>query len=121
MPVAEVTDVRELKRYLHRLHGFPPRFRQRLLLPCGRATDDSAKLDSSTDLELVLLNWSEASQMQAEELLTAAQNGSASDAPSLARGLSGFGFLEFRTWWRLWVFCPRASGLGRLGGLQYAL
>ena len=86
VPVAEVTDVRELKRYLHRLRGFPPRFRQRLLLPDGRATDDSAKLDSSTDLELVLLNWSEASQMQAEELLTAVQNGSASDAPSLARG-----------------------------------
>ena len=87
MPVAEVTDVRELKRYLHRLRGFPPRFRQRLLLPCGQAMDDSAKPDSSTDLELVLLNWSEASQMQAEVLRTAAENGSASGAPRPHKGL----------------------------------
>ena len=88
VPVAELTDVLDLKRYLHRRRGFPTRFRQRLLL-CGKPMDDSAKLDSSMNLELVLLNCSESSQMLAQKLLTAALNNSASDAPSLTRAYSG--------------------------------
>ena len=59
IPVGELTDVKELKRHLHQLHSYPPRFRQRLLLG-GNPMDDSAKLDSPMDLDLVsasILRW----------------------------------------------------------------
>ena len=48
--------MKALKQELHQQHGFPLRFRQRLF-PCGSLStlDDTAKLDSETDLELVLL------------------------------------------------------------------
>ena len=81
VPVGELTDVRELKLQLHRLHGFPPRFRQRLLLR-GSPMDDSVKLDSPMDLELVLLTYSATSQMQAFKLVTAAGKGSATEVPN---------------------------------------
>ena len=76
IPVGELTDVRELKLRLRpQLHGCPPRFRQRLF-HCGNPMDDSVKLDSEMDLELVLLTYSASSQTQAEELVTAAGSGS---------------------------------------------
>ena len=76
IPVGELTDVRELKLRLRpQLHGCPPRFRQRLF-HCGNPMDDSVKLDSEMDLELVLLTYSASSETQAEELVTAAGSGS---------------------------------------------
>ena len=49
--------MREVKQRLHRLHGLPPRFRQRLILQ-GSTLDDAEVLASSLDLELVvLLGW----------------------------------------------------------------
>ena len=52
----DVNDARSLKQRLHRLHGLPPRFRQRLF-HCGRPLDDMDRLelDSPMDVELVLL------------------------------------------------------------------
>ncbi|CAE7943955.1 ANKRD50, partial [Symbiodinium sp. KB8] len=82
LPVEELTDVRNLKLLLHRLHGFPTRFRQRLLLG-GNPMADSAKLEKSMDLELVLLNYSDLSQTQADYLVTAALNGFASEVEEM--------------------------------------
>ena len=79
IPFAESGEVRALKQRLHRLHGIPSRFRQRLLC-CGDALDDSVKLDSPMDLELVLLAYSTASKTQGIKLLSAAEIGSASEA-----------------------------------------
>ena len=79
IPVAESGEVRALKQRLNRLHGIPSRFRQRLLF-CGQALDDFVKLESSMDLELVLLAYSTASKAQTSQLLNAAENGSASEA-----------------------------------------
>ena len=42
--------------------------------------DDSAKLDSPMDLDLVLLAYSAGSQTQADELVTAANDGSTTEA-----------------------------------------
>ena len=74
IPVMELSDVRSLKQRLHRLHNFPARFRQRLLHE-GSPLGDDAKLDSITDLELLLLSYHPTSQSQADELVTAAMNG----------------------------------------------
>ena len=81
IPLAEAGEVKALKQRLHRLHGIPSRFRQRLLF-CGDALDDSVKQDSSMDLELVLLAYSNsrASKTQGIQLLSAAKIGSASEA-----------------------------------------
>ena len=54
VPLGEVSEVRELKRHLHRLHNLPVRFRQRLFF-CGSLLDDDAKLDAPMDLDLLLL------------------------------------------------------------------
>ena len=82
--VEELTNVRELKRQLHRLRGFPTRFRQRLLLG-GNPMDDSVKLDKSMDLELLLLNYAAPSQMQADDLVRCALRGSPSKAQTCKR------------------------------------
>ena len=79
VPVVEVIDVRSLKQRLTGLHGMPNRFRQRLF-SCGNPLDDSATLSSPLDLELVLLTHSDATQTQANELVTAAANGSTTQA-----------------------------------------
>ena len=47
-------DLRALKRRLNQVHGFPPRFRQRLLLH-GKCLEDTATLQAGMELELVLL------------------------------------------------------------------
>ena len=82
MPVEQLSNARALKQELSRLHGLPTRFRQRLLLD-GNPLDDSAQLVSPAELELVLLSYSMASRMQAEELAAASTNGSATEALSL--------------------------------------
>ena len=47
-----VTDVRALKQHLHRGHGLPPRFRQRLLFH-GQCLKDNDTLHPGMELELV--------------------------------------------------------------------
>ena len=82
IPVGKLTDVKELKRHLHQLHGLPTRFRQRLLLG-GTPMDDSVKLDTPMDLELVLLTHSAAPPTRADELVTAADSGSTTEVHTL--------------------------------------
>ena len=79
IPVGEVIDVRAMKQRLNALHGLPNRFRQRLFLG-GSPLDDSAALSSPADLELVLLTHADATQTQVDELVTAAANGSTTEA-----------------------------------------
>ena len=57
IPVEEIEDVRSLKRYLHQLRGLS-RFRQRVLLH-GETLEDSVKLESHQDLDLLLLTFAE--------------------------------------------------------------
>ena len=75
IPLKEVQDVRCVKLHLHRLHGCPSRFRQRLLLH-GERLADAVKLESTMELDLVLLTFGESSQEQAGDLVTAARHGS---------------------------------------------
>ena len=87
IPVEELSDVRSLKRQLSQLKGLPPRFRQRLF-GCGSRgspLDDDMKLDSPTDLELVLLTYSVASPAEADELVTAARDGSITEAAPVVK------------------------------------
>ena len=86
IPVEELTDVRSLKQQLNRVHGFPTRFRQRLLLG-DKPLADSTLLDSPMDLALVVLMHSAASQAQLDELVAAAANGSPSEVRNPTRGL----------------------------------
>ena len=88
IPVAELADVRALKQRLNRLHGLPTRFRQRLLLR-GCPLDDSAKVDSPMDLDLILLTHSDSSPAQADELATAAATGSTSQAVCCPKPMIG--------------------------------
>ena len=81
VPLGEVVNVLALKQRLNMLHGLPNRFRQRLLFR-GSPLDDAATLSSPADLELVLLTHSDAAETQVEELVTAAANGSATEASS---------------------------------------
>ena len=78
MPVEELSDARALQQQLNRLHGLPVRFRQRLFLG-GSSLDDSVHLDSSMELELVLLSYCVTSKTQAEELAAASANGAMSN------------------------------------------
>ena len=50
VPLEELSDVRCLKQRLTHLHGFPPRFRQRLLLH-GANLEDAAELDCPMSLD----------------------------------------------------------------------
>ena len=83
MPVEEVSSVREVKRRLHKLHGLPPRFRQRLMVQgSSLKLDDADKLESPMDLALVVVPFSSPSPTQAEDLVEAAGNGSTKEAGS---------------------------------------
>ena len=77
VPVAELTDVRSLKRYLQGICGVT-RFRQRLL-DKHDTLDDMLKLDSPGDLQLVLLPFrnatDDASIQQYQKLAEAAHRG----------------------------------------------
>ena len=74
----EVSDVRSLKQHLHQLHGLPPRFQQRILVH-GQRLDDADRIDSTLELELVLLTYSPASDLNVDDLLSAASCGSMVD------------------------------------------
>ena len=74
IPAEELSDVKSLKQRLHRLHGLPTRFRQRLFHE-GRLLEDVAQLDSLRDLELLLVSYHPASGASADELVIAARNG----------------------------------------------
>ena len=90
-----VVNVLAWKQWLNLLHGVPDRFRPTLFF-CGSSLDDattlsspffrcsplddSATLSSPAGLELVLLTHSDATQTQVDELVTAATNGSTTEA-----------------------------------------
>eukprot|EP00439_Symbiodinium_sp_Y106_P066735 s1069_g10.t3 len=77
--VEDLSDARALKQRLNQLHDFPSRFRQRLF--CGGSPMcDAATLDAHMGLELVLLSYAE---QEADELLTAAANGSKEEVETL--------------------------------------
>ncbi|CAE7907320.1 Kidins220 [Symbiodinium sp. KB8] len=82
IPAVELGDVKSLKQRLHRLHGLPSRFRQRLFHE-GSLLDDAAQLDSLRDLELLLLSYHPACQTSADELVTAAARGSVNEVEAL--------------------------------------
>ena len=88
IPVEEVQDVKGLKQHLNRLHGLPPRFRQRILFR-GETLKDTVRLDSAMNLDLVLLTFADVSQQQVEDLADAAEQGSAFEVGSFeTAGLS---------------------------------
>ena len=78
MCVEELSDVKELKQQLNRLHGLPTRFRQRLFVG-GIPLDDSVPLATPMELQLLLLPYSVTSETQAEELVSASTNGSVTE------------------------------------------
>ena len=81
IPLSEIHDVRGLKRHLNQLRGFPLGFRQRLLLN-GGALEDAVKLESPMDLDLVLMQFVDASEEQVIDLLRAAADGSLAEVES---------------------------------------
>ncbi|CAE7321596.1 ANKRD50 [Symbiodinium sp. KB8] len=78
----ELGDVRSLKRRLNQLHGVGTRFRQRLFLH-GEMLEDRVKLESSMDLNLVVLPLADVSQSQADDLVAAAERGSVDEVESM--------------------------------------
>ncbi|CAE7714778.1 mask, partial [Symbiodinium sp. KB8] len=76
IPAQQLSSVKALKRELQRCCGLS-RFRQRLLQD-GSALDDMSMLEGTSDLQLVLLPFSSASQQQADELADAAGEGEVS-------------------------------------------
>ena len=56
--VEEMDDVEALKQRLTQLHGFPPRFRQRVLFN-GEILEEGLKLDSPKTLDLILLTFAD--------------------------------------------------------------
>ncbi|CAE7876403.1 ANKRD50 [Symbiodinium sp. KB8] len=82
IPVEEVHDVKGLKQHLTQLHGLPPRFRQRVFFH-GEILEEDVKLDSSMNLDLVVLTFSDVSEGQAEKLAAAASQGSFSEVESM--------------------------------------
>ena len=70
-----VPDVRALKQHLHRQQDLPPRFRQRLLLD-GQCLEDTAALQPTMELELVVLSFiRDASPDELQQLTAAAVAG----------------------------------------------
>eukprot|EP00439_Symbiodinium_sp_Y106_P075180 s742_g14.t2 len=84
VPVEEGKDVKTLKQILNKLHGFPPRFRQRLSL-LGNPLDDVVELDPSAEmvLDLVLLDFTSASEHDVRALINAAREDLASEVDSI--------------------------------------
>ena len=79
--VGDFSDVRALKRHLQGLCGVP-RFRQRLLAS-GSSLEDAAELQSSADLQLVLLPFFEAAPTEVDELIAAAGQGHVSEVEAV--------------------------------------
>eukprot|EP00439_Symbiodinium_sp_Y106_P023855 s1984_g2.t3 len=70
----ELVNARGVKQRLSQLHGFPPRFRQRLLHH-GENLEDIALLHSPMDLDLVLLPFADLPESCMDELCNAASEG----------------------------------------------
>ena len=70
----ELRDIRGLKTCLNQLHGFPPRFRQRLLHH-GESLEETAILAFSMDLDLVVLPFADLSGSPMDDLAIAASAG----------------------------------------------
>ena len=81
IPLQGMHDVRGLRRHLNQLRGFPLGFRQRLLLN-GETLEDAVKLNSPMDLDLVLVQFVDASEEQVTNLLRAARGGSLAEVES---------------------------------------
>ena len=71
-----------MKLRLSHLHGLPPRFRQRVFYR-GENLEEAVRLDSPTDLDLVVLTFSDVSEGQVETLAAAASQGSISEVGSV--------------------------------------
>eukprot|EP00439_Symbiodinium_sp_Y106_P056540 s2313_g7.t3 len=74
VPLTELSDVKSLKQRLKEQHGLPPWFRQRLLHD-GNPLDDSVKLDSAMDLQVVVVGFNQATENQRKDLFDAADKG----------------------------------------------
>ena len=82
LPPEEWKDIKEVKRYLHDTFSLPPRFRQRLLHQ-GEALIDTATVDAPMDLQLVLLPFVDASPVQVDAIIHAAQCGLADELEAM--------------------------------------
>ena len=82
--IGGVTDVKGLKQHLTQLHGFPPRFRQRVFFH-GENLEEDVKLDSPMILDFVLVTFADVSDVQADELAVAALLGSVAEVGSFER------------------------------------
>ena len=81
IPVAEILDVKALKRHLNQLRGFPLGCRQRFLLH-GDKLGDAVELDPAMELDLVLLEFAEVSPARVDDLIAAAAQGSKAEVQS---------------------------------------
>ena len=80
-----VPDVRALKEHLQKLHGLPPRFRQRQLLN-GQCLEDTATLHPAMELELVVLAFiPNPSPQEVQEFTAAASAGHFDEVRTLPR------------------------------------
>ena len=79
VPLTELSDVKSLKQRLKEQHGLPPWFRQRLLHD-GNPLDDSVKLDSAMDLQVVVVGFNQATENQRNDLFDAADKGNLTKA-----------------------------------------
>ncbi|CAE7235362.1 rsph10b, partial [Symbiodinium sp. CCMP2592] len=89
IPLVELSDVKALKQQLHKQHGLPPRFRQRILDE-GKVLDDGIKLESPAllevtsssvmDLQVLILEFCEASEEQKDQLWDAADENFVAEA-----------------------------------------
>ena len=74
-PVSQLSDVKALKQRLHRQHGLPPRFRQRLLYE-SNVLNDAIKLESVLDLQAAATMTSEGCDDEQRHLAAATKHGS---------------------------------------------
>ena len=66
----------------------PTRFRRRFLLR-GEILEDSATLESPMDLNLVFVPLADVSQMQADDLVAAAERGSVAEVETMLQSYAG--------------------------------
>ena len=82
-PLEQLSSVMGLKQKLQMLHGLP-RFRQKIL-HSGNILHDDEHLESPIDVQVILMNFAEASPEQAGELVDAAEHGRAMDVEELLK------------------------------------
>ena len=83
IPLEEVGNVGTLKQYLKNICGLP-RFRQCILRE-GNVLEDGFTFDSPIDVQLVLLTFSDASEMEVLELMQATQYGAVGTVEMILR------------------------------------